>query len=118
MIFLLRGLLLLAVAPMLLADSNSNAVNERIPVRKQEIEAHWKLDCASSWAAAIELRRPPHHENCSLPADLQRQLQLCAFIYQPPGEQATHTGPDYLAAISREGEGGQCHKLSGADSKK
>lgn len=105
MVYLIRVLLLFAAAPLLLADSNSNAVNERIPVRKKEMEVHWNVDCATSWATFTELRRATSKENCTLPSELRRDLQLCAFIYQPPGEPSSHVGPDYLGAISPELEG-------------
>jgi hypothetical protein len=102
MMFLFRMLLLLSTAPWLLADSNSNAVNERIPVRKAEIEAHWNVNCKHNWARMEKLRSRSGGEKCVLPPDLQRQLQLCAFIYQPPGEESTHSGPDFQAAINKE----------------
>ena len=100
--FLFRMLALLLVAPVLLADSNSNAINERIPVRKAEMEVHWNVNCVHSWARVEELRGKPGAGECVFPSDLQRQLQLCAFIYQPPGEESSHSGPDFQAAINKE----------------
>ena len=101
MIFLFRILLLLA-APLVLAESNSNAVNERIPVRKAEMEAHWNVNCADSWARVEEIPGGVGGGVCALSPELQRQLQLCAFIYQPPGEENTHSGPNFQAAINKE----------------
>jgi len=114
MIFLFR-LLLLLPAPLVLADSSSNAVNERIPVRKAEMEVHWKVDCAGSWATFVELRDRAAGEACTMPAELQRQLQLCAFIYQPPGEEVTHSYPDYRAATGTGGGEGLCQQAGGRE---
>ena len=108
MIFLLRCLVLLLVSSFLQGEPNSNAVNERLPVRKAEMETHWQVDCARSWANKVELRGKPGARGCILPPDLQRQLQLCAFIYQPPGEQSVHAGPDYRAAYADPGAKGGC----------
>ena len=118
MIFVLRLIALIAIAPQVLADSNSNAVNERLPVRKAEVEAHWKVDCQVSWAGLLELRSKGGGQACDLPSNLRRELQLCAFIYQPPGVQSLHTDPDYQGAINSMGGGGQCQKASNTDSKK
>ena len=108
MVFLLRCVVLMLVSSLMQADSGSNAVNERLPVRKAEMEAHWKVDCARSWANKTQLRGMPGAQDCILPQDLQRQLQLCAFIYQPPGENAAHAGPDYRAAFADKGTKGEC----------
>lgn len=107
MILLFR-LVLLLTASLALADSDSSAVNERIPVRKEQVEAHWKVDCAGSWASLLELRVEAGQYGCILPVYLQRQLQLCAFIYQPPGESFVHAGPDYQSAIEGKRGGGEC----------
>ena len=108
MVFLLRFLVLMLVSSFTQADGNSNAVNERLPVRKAEMETHWQVDCARSWANKVELRGKPGAQDCVIPQGLQRQLQLCAFIYQPPGEQAAHTGPDFRAAFTDKGTKGDC----------
>ena len=100
MIFLLRLVMLIAVVPQVLADSNSNAVNERLPVRKAEVEAHWNVDCQASWAALLDLRSKVGGQACDIPSNLRREIQLCAFIYQPPGEESQHAGPDYQGAAS------------------
>ena len=108
MAFLLRWLALMFVSFFLHAGPDSNAVNERLPVRKAEMEAHWQVDCAHSWARKVELGDMAGAQRCVLPPDLQRQLQLCAFIYQPPGEQVAHAGPDYRAAFADIGTQGDC----------
>ena len=108
MVFLLRVLVLILVSSFAQAEPSSDAVNERLPVRKAEMETHWQVDCARSWANKVELRGKPGARGCILPPDLQRQLQLCAFIYQPPGEQVVHAGPDYRAAFADPGTKGDC----------
>ena len=106
--FLVRMFVLLLVAPTLLAgsnanaNSNANAVNERLPVRKTEMEAHWNVNCAHDWARMEELRSISGGDECVLPPDLLRELQLCAFIYQPPGEETTYSGPNFQTAINKE----------------
>jgi hypothetical protein len=82
---------LLLVAAPLLANGNADAVNERIPVRHDEMELHWNINCADSWT---NLAQSP--ENVT--AQLQQQLLLCGMIYQPPGEPAVHRCPDYGSA--------------------
>ncbi|MBE9537773.1 MAG: hypothetical protein IMF06_01760 [Proteobacteria bacterium] len=110
MTFFLRIIASALFAPLVLADSSSNAVNERLPVRKAEMEAHWRVDCAGSWAAYIALREKSAGEACILPPELRHQLQLCVFIYQAPGEVFRHTGPDYQGAVSSVDIAGDCGK--------
>lgn len=83
------------------AEDSSNAVNERITVTPAEMESHWQVDCANSWTRAVELRESSVPAVCALPPDLQRELKLCAFIYQPPGQQPTQLGPDYQSAAAQ-----------------
>ncbi len=84
-----------------LAGSRSDTVNERIPVRTAELEAHWKIDCASAWRdltdtiASPETARGLSGEYCNTSDELRRTLELCAHIYQPPGETSTQHCPDY-----------------------
>ncbi len=85
-------------AGVVCAEGSSNAVNERIPVSPKEMEAHWQVDCAHSWARTVDLRARAVPLECAIPADLLRELKLCAFIYQPPGQQFTHFVPDYQSA--------------------
>ena len=86
-----------------LADTDVNAVNERIPVTTADLEAHWQVDCTAAWsrlqAAAAAQQSTPGH--CGVSAALKRDLQLCAYIYQPPGAGPRHHCPDY-AQISRQ----------------
>jgi len=101
-------LLLFLVAPALLADSNSSTVNERIPVRRAELEAHWKVNCGDSWVRLTGLLGKSVTAECGIPPGLQREIKLCGFIYQPPGDELSHPCPDYRSAdlyleqVSRE----------------
>lgn len=95
-------------APVSSASGSSDAVNERITVSPAEMEAHWQVDCASSWARVIELREKAGSPDCVIPPDVLRELKLCAFIYQPPGQQLTHTGPDYQSASVQVAEAAAC----------
>ncbi|MCB1694758.1 MAG: hypothetical protein H6984_00455 [Pseudomonadales bacterium] len=84
-----------------LADSTSNAVNERIPVSSAALEAHWNIDCQSAWSTletmVTEVASGGH---CAIDRETRREIQLCAFVYQPPGEEQSRSCPDYRAALS------------------
>ncbi len=101
MTILLWILLLLTVAPPVTADNTSNAVNERIPVSKAAMEAHWQVDCSSLWKQLKEGDGGVALD-CPLPVDLKKQLTLCAFIYQPPGEALAYPGPDYRSIVDAQ----------------
>ena len=100
---------------MALAGGNSDAVNERIPVTKSEMEEHWQVSCAKAWE---ELRmtttEPVSAGSCGVSAELVRQIQLCGFIYQAPGEQIQQQCPDYSSAsqlLERRSVSTQCSDL-------
>ena len=95
-------------AAIVCADDSSNAVNERIHVSPAEMESHWQVDCANSWARTVELREKAGSPECALPPGLQREIRLCAFIYQPPGQQLSHFGPDYQSAAAQTAEAVAC----------
>ncbi len=97
-----------ALAAAVSADGNSNTVNERITVTPAEMESHWQVDCANSWIRAIELREKAGSPECALPPGLQRELKLCAFIYQPPGQQLAQSGPDYQSAVAQSADAVAC----------
>ena len=75
------------------ALAGGDAVNERIPVDKPALEAHWGVDCAGAWA-----RWQATGNRAENAATLQRELELCGFIYQPPGEGPVRGHPDYRGA--------------------
>ena len=83
-------------APLAPASDSSDAVNERIPVKKLELEKHWRVDCARAWETLHSSA-----ESCQISAELQRQIKLCAFIYQAPGDSASEDCPDYREASER-----------------
>ncbi|RLA44601.1 MAG: hypothetical protein DRQ97_11105 [Gammaproteobacteria bacterium] len=94
-----------------LAD-DADAVNERIPVHKTEMEAHWQVECTAAWehllAAAAQYT---NRGNCGIPNQLRREIQLCAFIYQAPGGDPGHDCPDYsglLKQLNEAEESGKC----------
>jgi hypothetical protein len=82
-----------------LADRNADAVNERIPVEKEAMEQHWRVDCSDAWERWRDLAAA-RSGGGRLPetTELQKEMKLCAFIYQPPGSSGDHTGPDYRGA--------------------
>jgi hypothetical protein len=93
--------LLLLLSPLVLAGDNGDAVNERIPVTKIEMEAHWQLNCTEAWAQLRTATTDPAAAgNCGFSAELIREIRLCGFIYQAPGEQVRHRCPDYRSASS------------------
>lgn len=95
--------LALLLPGMLHGAADSDAVNERIPVSPKQLEAHWDIDCSASWASLTAGACPPA-------ADLSRVLQLCAAIYQRPGDDRSSNCPDYLAA-GQAAARGDCHQL-------
>ena len=97
---------LLLLAPVAFAADDSNAVNERIPVTKLEMERHWQVDCTASWGQLKQVAQIHQGaQGCELASGLLRQLQLCAFIYQPPGSPAAGACPDYQSAYRAAGQG-------------
>lgn len=87
---------LLLLSALALADNGGDAVNERIVVTKAALEDHWQVDCASAWArlqTAVAQRSTQDH--CGIPPGLAQDMKLCAFIYQPPGDNSSHTCPNY-----------------------
>ncbi len=104
------------LSPLSLAGDSDDAVNERIPVNRAEMEAHWQVDCAAAWeqllaAAAQSTKQPINTNNCGIPDQLRREIQLCAFIYQPPGGDSRHDCPDYRGAskyLNEAGKSGKC----------
>jgi len=80
---------LLFFAPAAYAASVSDAVNERIPVSTAALEAHWPVDCPASWARLSDAGvRAQAGASCDIAVGLRDELELCAFIYQPPGAAA------------------------------
>jgi hypothetical protein len=100
-----RLLALITITTATLSMASDDAVNERIPVRPLEKELHWKIDCSSSWHSLLQA-------GCAAEPTLQRQLQLCAMIYQPPGESHPPQCPDYDSAY-RSLQSRDCEKLKG-----
>lgn len=95
----------LALFATVAVAAGNDTVNERIPVTAAELQDHWRVDCGLVWqelssetdstaatAAPISL--------CGLSADTRRKIQLCAFIYQPPGEQRSQQCRDFAAVLS------------------
>jgi len=92
------GLFLTLCTPGLLLADESDAVNERIHVPRADMEAQWGTDCIATWREVSRALDSNSSDNCAVLPGLQKQLQLCAFIYQPPGEVAHSTCPDYSRA--------------------
>jgi len=112
--------ILLLIAPLLsppsLAGDSADVVNERIPVNRTEIEAHWQVDCAAAWeelvaVAARPTKQPTNRNNCIITVQLRREIQLCAFIYQAPGGDSKHDCPDYRGVskyLNEADKSGKC----------
>ena len=97
---------------MLYGADRGDAVNERIPVTAIQLEAHWGIDCSASWASLEAGTCPPA-------SGLSRVLQLCAAIYQRPGDANPINCPDYAgaAAALASGDCGQLQRIVLASSK-
>ena len=51
-----KRLLLVCLAPLVMAATPvSDTVNERLPVSRVELEAHWQVDCSAAWAELEQL---------------------------------------------------------------
>ena len=106
-ILLLLALLAVAQAPA------PDLVNERLPVRRSELEAHWGVDCTAAWAELERLAGAG--SGCGAAPELQQALRLCAFVYQPSGELPVSTCRDFraaLAVIRRDTSAGTCRALT------
>ena len=101
---MIRRLLLpmvFAANPASLVAEQGDIANERIPVRKIELERHWQVDCSKTWARLIEsVPATGIQAYCGVAPDLARNLQLCVFIYQPPGSTGGDSRPDYRSAYT------------------
>jgi hypothetical protein len=97
------------------AGAVADAVNERIPVRGAELEAHWGVDCAMTWAALrTQAELADAGEQCAVAPQLRRSLELCVYIYQRPGDPVVEACPDYRAALGvldKALPGDQCQPL-------
>lgn len=106
---------LLLLAPPVLADDNADAVNERIPFSKAELETHWQVDCAAVRDRFLAVAaQPVASGRCGITAGLQRKIQLCGFIYQPPGGSSRPGCPDYGGVskqLNRIGQLSECNNL-------
>jgi len=91
---------LLLIVPLAHSASVSDTVNERIPVSRAALEAHWHLDCVAGWAKLAGAgARAPAEGHCGIPGGLRDELELCAFIYQTPGGSAEAGCRDYRGAV-------------------
>lgn len=107
--------LFLSLPTLALAGNDGDAVNERIPVTNAELEAHWQVDCADAWLRLkASAARRSTTDHCRVSAELVRELKLCAFIYQTPGDTSPHKCPDYRGVseqLEQLGEPAECQDL-------
>jgi hypothetical protein len=90
--------IILSLFALTASASDSDTVNERFSATGAEREAHWQVDCASAWQ---KLSGTPSGEesSCGVSPELRHQIQLCAFIYQPPGKPATAQCRDFAGVL-------------------
>ena len=106
------AILVAGLAPRVLLAGDADAVNERLPVTNMEMEEHWRVDCSHSWFTLPG--RPgkgPGPGKCALAAEPLKQLQLCAFIYQTPGDEIVELCRDFQGVIQAAQEG-NCEEIS------
>ncbi len=95
-------LLFLFLGPLVYAAPVADAVNERIPVNPADLEAHWGVDCHGLWARLeAQVGRSAASEPCGISPATRHELELCSFIYQPPGTVAAGDCPDYRGLLGR-----------------
>lgn len=108
--------LVLLCSPLVSAAPASDAVNERIPVSRADMEAHWGVDCRGLWLRLEgQLGQPSASGQCAISPAVRHELELCSFIYQPPGAVAEHGCPDYRGLLGRldsTGEGEWCAAMA------
>lgn len=89
---------LLALTALLSAQAHTrtdtDAVNERIPVSRYEMEEHWQVDCTATWRELAGLKAGTAEIESG---GILTRLQLCSFIYQPPGSEYSNC-PNYRLA--------------------
>lgn len=88
------ALLLAATA----ARGSDDLANERPPVRPDELERHWGVDCTG-------LRQALLANAAATPARIEA-LRLCAAIHDPPGGAQAPPCPDYRGALHLYGTAG------------
>ncbi|MCP5165526.1 MAG: hypothetical protein H6990_10780 [Pseudomonadales bacterium] len=95
-------LLLFFLAPLVMAAAPvSDTVNERIPVSRVELEAHWQVDCGAAWA---ELEQLAGATGQCAPGDRLRHTPALAAHLPAPGEEVAAARPDFAAALTCSGE--------------
>lgn len=88
--------LLCFTLPLQAVSDSSDTVNERIPVRKAELEEHWQVNCQDTWLDLQQAMTQASAGGCAIPPRLHHEFKLCSYIYQPPGaEPAPGSCPDY-----------------------
>jgi len=88
---------MVCLAPVARGQGDDNAVNERIPVDVDQLQSHWQVDCAASREVLSMQLQSIAPGSCVISPELQRQMQLCGFIFQPPGDAVKQACPDYRA---------------------
>ena len=111
-----RACLFLLLISRTFAAPDSDTVNERVPVSEAELEAHWQVNCTKvSDLLRESVARSKAGDACQAGPAVRHQLQLCAFIYQPPGSDSRHICPDYrgaLEALDRVGPDDDCRYIA------
>ena len=113
---LLSGSLLALCAAAGAFGAASDLVNERIPVTRAEMEAHWHIDCSAlleryNRALRERFRGAPDE----MLQDMAREATLCSFVDAARREERC---PDYSAisavlqgVVGMRGEGGDPGQL-------
>ena len=106
------GLALLAASATAYAG-NADLVNERPTVTRAALEEHWGVDCESlrqelllayAESGTRAGRDSPHDNAGPRPTRWRNALQMCAAIYNAPGDDEAVPCPDYARAARALGE--------------
>lgn len=81
-----------ATDSLLMAQTDS-IVNERLPVKARELEAHWDVDCDQTLKTTKQYLASPGVDS-SEHVRLYRDAEKCAHIYNTPDTDYFKAEPD------------------------
>ncbi len=85
-----------------IAQTDSIA-NERIPVKSEDLEAHWNVECASL-VKKTERVLANHGGNVDEISVLRHDIKKCMYIYNTPDSAHYKAEPDYKRLLDKLNE--------------
>lgn len=84
------------------ADPDSIA-NERIPVKAEQLESHWKVNCALTSKETLVYLENEHYQR-ETEQKLSENLKKCGYIYNITDSVHYKPEPDYQLLLEKLGE--------------